>query len=82
MRFCESDAFLLLAADHRQPTPKRAFTPNSLFAPDWKEKENPWVIGRKLFGGIAIANSDVGANAYTDEAINHAYRAVQELPRS
>jgi spermidine dehydrogenase len=58
-----------------------AFTPNSLFDPDWKEEEKPWVIGRQPFGSITIANSDAGANAYTDEAINQAYRAVQELPR-
>jgi len=57
-----------------------AFTANSLFDPDWKEEEKPWVIGRKPFGRITIANSDAGANAYTDEAINQAYRAVQELP--
>ncbi len=59
-----------------------AFTANSLCDPDWKEEEKPWVIGRKAFGRIAIANSDAGANAYADEAINQAYRAVQELPRS
>ena len=57
-----------------------AFTPNSLFDPDWKEEERPWVIGRKPFGRITIANSDAGANAYTNEAIDQAYRAVQELP--
>ena len=59
-----------------------AFTPNPLFDPDWKEEEKPWVIGRKPFGRITIANSDAGANAYTDEAIDQAYRAVNELPRS
>ena len=56
-----------------------AFTPNSLFDPDWKEEEKPWVIGRKPFGRITIANSDAGANAYTNEAIDQAYRAVEEL---
>ena len=56
-----------------------AFAPNPLFDPDWKEEEKPWVIGRKLFGRIAIANSDAGANAYTNEAIDQAYRAVSEL---
>jgi spermidine dehydrogenase len=56
-----------------------AFTPNSLFDPDWKEEEKPWVIGRKPFGKIAIANSDAGASAYSDVAIDQAYRAVQEL---
>jgi len=56
-----------------------AFTPNRLFDPDWKEGEQPWIIGRKLFGKIAIANSDAGANAYTDIAIDEAWRAVSEL---
>ncbi len=58
-----------------------AFTPNPLFDPDWKEEEKPWVIGRKPFGKIAIANSDAGASAYTDVAIDQAGRAVSELLR-
>ncbi len=56
-----------------------AFAPNPLFDPDWKEEEKPWVIGRKPFGKIAIANSDAGASAYTDVAIDQAWRAVGEL---
>src|SRR5258708_3198145 len=56
-----------------------AFTPNALFDPDWKEEEKPWVIGRKRFGSIAIANSDAGADAYTNVAIDQAHRAVAEL---
>jgi spermidine dehydrogenase len=56
-----------------------AFTPNPLFDPDWKEEERPWVIGRKRFGSIAIANSDAGADAYTNVAIDQAHRAVTEL---
>jgi len=56
-----------------------AYTPNSLFDPDWKEEEQPWVIGRKPFGRIAIANSDAGASAYSDVAIDQAWRAVNEL---
>jgi spermidine dehydrogenase len=40
------------------------------------------VIGRKPFGKIAIANSDAGANAYTNEAIDQAHRAVMELTKS
>jgi spermidine dehydrogenase len=56
-----------------------AFTPNALFDPDWKEEEKPWVVGRKVFGRIAIANSDAGADAYTDVAIDQAHRAVHEL---
>jgi spermidine dehydrogenase len=56
-----------------------AYEGNSLFDPEWKEGEQPWVIGRKLFGRIAIANSDAGASAYTDAAIDQAHRAVKEL---
>lgn len=56
-----------------------AYTPFGLDTPDWKEGEEPWVLGRKPFGRIAIANSDAGANAYTDVAIDQAYRAVGEL---
>jgi spermidine dehydrogenase len=37
------------------------------------------VIGRQRFGRITIANSDSGAAAYTDSAINQARRAVDEL---
>jgi spermidine dehydrogenase len=56
-----------------------AYTPNSLFEPDWKDGEQPWIVGRKPFGRIAIANSDAGVSAYTDVAIDQAYRAVGEL---
>ena len=56
-----------------------AYGYNPLFDPDWKEGEQPWVVGRKPFGRIAIANSDAGASAYTDTAIDQAYRAVQEV---
>ncbi len=40
----------------------------------------PNVIGRKPFGNITIANSDSAARAYTDAAIDEAWRAVLELP--
>ena len=40
----------------------------------------PNVLGRVAFGRITIANSDSAARAYTDAAIDEAYRAVQELP--
>jgi spermidine dehydrogenase len=40
----------------------------------------PNVVGRAPFGHITIANSDSAARAYTDAAIDEAYRAVQELP--
>jgi spermidine dehydrogenase len=56
-----------------------AFTPFGLDLPEWKPGEQPWVVGRQRFGRIAIANSDAGASAYTDTAIDQAYRAVGEL---
>ncbi len=56
-----------------------AYGYNPLFDPDWKEEEKPWIVGRQPFGQIAIANSDAGASAYTDAAIDQAYRAVTEL---
>ncbi|HET7291734.1 MAG TPA: FAD/NAD(P)-binding protein [Vicinamibacteria bacterium] len=59
-----------------------AYEPNSLFDPEWAEGEQPWVVGRRRFGAIAIANSDAGASAYTDVAIDQAFRAVGEITRS
>jgi spermidine dehydrogenase len=52
---------------------------NSLFDPEWPPGEAPHEIGRTRFGRIAIANSDAGAAAYTDSAIDQAHRAVTEL---
>jgi spermidine dehydrogenase len=56
-----------------------AFYPNPLFDPEWKPGEEPWVVGRQPFGRIAIANSDAGAEAETDAAIDQAHRAVREI---
>jgi spermidine dehydrogenase len=52
---------------------------NPLFDPEWPYGEQPHILGRKPFGRITIANSDSGATAYTDVAIDQAYRAVSEL---
>ena len=52
---------------------------NPLFDPEWPEQERPNVIGRQRFGRIAIANTDAAATAYTDQAIDQAWRAVGEL---
>ncbi len=52
---------------------------NPLFDPEWPAGQAPHEIGRKRFGRITFANSDSGATAYTDVAINQAYRAVNEL---
>ncbi len=52
---------------------------NPLFDPEWAPGQAPHEVGRKRFGRITIANSDSAATAYTDAAINQAYRAVNEL---
>jgi spermidine dehydrogenase len=57
-----------------------AYEYNALFDPDWPAGQQPCEIARKPFGRITIANSDAAAAAYTDQAIDQAYRAVQELP--
>jgi spermidine dehydrogenase len=56
-----------------------AYEYNSLWDPDWPEGQRPCQIARKRFGRITIANSDAAAAAYTDQAIDQAYRAVQEV---
>jgi spermidine dehydrogenase len=56
-----------------------AYEYNYLFDPHWAPGQAPHEIGRARFGRIAIANSDSGAAAYTDSAIDQAHRAVQEL---
>ena len=57
-----------------------AYQYNSLWDPFWLNGGPlPCVEARKPFGRIAIANADADAYAYTDCAINQAYRAVKEL---
>jgi spermidine dehydrogenase len=51
----------------------------SLFDPEWKAGQAPHEIGRQPFGNIHIANSDAGAFAYTNEAIDQGWRAVSEI---
>ena len=60
-----------------------AYEYNSLWDPFWLEGgETPCEVARRPYGRIAIANADAGAYAYTDEAINQAYRAVGEITKS
>jgi spermidine dehydrogenase len=60
-----------------------AYEYNSLFDDFWLQGgETPCQVARKPFGRLAIANADADAYAYTDCAIDQAYRAVQELKRN
>ena len=56
-----------------------AYTYDTLADPDVPPEERPHVIGRKRFGRITIANSDAGAAAFTNQAIDEANRSVQEI---
>ena len=56
-----------------------AYEYNYLFDPVWPPGQAPHELGRARFGRIAIANSDSGAAAYTDSAIDQAHRAVGDL---
>ena len=59
-----------------------AYEYNSLFDDFWLNGgETPCQVARRPFGRITIANADADAYAYTDCAIDQAYRAVQELKR-
>jgi len=59
-----------------------AYQYNSLSDEFWLEGgETPCQAARKPFGRLAIANSDADAYAYTDCAIDQAYRAVRELKK-
>jgi spermidine dehydrogenase len=52
---------------------------NSLWDKGFDADHTPNLVARRRFGRIAIANSDAGFAAYTDSAIDQAYRAVGEL---
>ncbi|MBS0367097.1 MAG: NAD(P)-binding protein [Proteobacteria bacterium] len=52
---------------------------NSLWNKEVPEAQRPEVVGRAPFGRIHVANSDAGAAAYTDSAIDQAHRAMQEI---
>ena len=46
---------------------------------DWNDERYPHVQARKPLGRIAIANSDAGASAMMETAIEQAWRAVGDL---
>jgi spermidine dehydrogenase len=55
-----------------------AYSADSLFDPE-TEGPQPYEIARRRCGSVAIANSDAGWNSYTHEAIDQAWRAINEL---
>jgi spermidine dehydrogenase len=60
-----------------------AYEYNSLFDSFWLEGgETPCSVARQPYGRIAIANADADAYAYTDSAMDQAYRAVGEITKA
>jgi spermidine dehydrogenase len=55
-----------------------SYDANTLFDPA-PQGPPPYEVGRRRCGNVTIANADAGWNAYTHEAIDQAWRAVQEL---
>jgi len=56
-----------------------AYTYDTLADPDVPPEQRPHIIGRQRLGRVTIANSDAGAAAFTNQAIDEANRAVHEL---
>jgi len=56
-----------------------AYWHNPLSGDVYEEEDAPNVIGRRSLGRIAIANSDAGADASMDVAIDQAHRAITEI---
>jgi len=46
---------------------------------EWPEEKRTWVVGRKRFGRISIANADAASDAMAEAAMGEAERAVQEV---
>jgi spermidine dehydrogenase len=55
-----------------------AYTYDTLGDPEMAEAKRPHILGRQLFGRIAVANADSGAAAFTNTAFDQAERAVQD----
>jgi spermidine dehydrogenase len=55
-----------------------AYSADSLFDAQ-ADGAQPYEIARRRCGNVTIANSDAGWNSYTHEAIDQAWRAVNEL---
>jgi spermidine dehydrogenase len=57
-----------------------AYEYRDLYDPTFPYGKAPHHIARRPWGNVAIANADAGASAYLGNAVDQAYRSVQELP--
>jgi spermidine dehydrogenase len=53
-----------------------------LYDPEFPNGKAPHYIARRPWGNVTIANADAAASAYLGNAVDQAYRSVQELPAS
>ena len=56
-----------------------AYRYNPKFDSGYEKNKYPHIVGRQRLGRITIANSDAGASASINAAIDQAYRAISEL---
>jgi spermidine dehydrogenase len=56
-----------------------AYRYNPKFDSGYEKNKYPHIVGRQRLGRITIANSDAGASASIDAAIDQAHRAIAEL---
>jgi len=59
-----------------------AYEYRDLYDPEFPKGKAPHYLARRPWGNVAIANADAGASAYLGNAVDQAYRSVQELPAS
>ena len=59
-----------------------AYEYRDLYDPVFPDGKAPHQIARRPWGNVAIANADAGASAYLGNAVDQAYRSIQELPAS
>ena len=58
-----------------------AYMNSPLFDTGYEKDEYPHIVGRQRLGRISIANSDAGASASINAAIDQAHRAISEINR-
>ncbi len=56
-----------------------AYTYDTLNDPDMPLEQRPHILGRKRFGLVSVAGEDAGAASFTNQAMDEANRAVEEL---
>ena len=59
-----------------------AYEYRDLYDPVFPTGKAPHHVARRPWGNVAMANADAGASAYLGNAVDQAYRSIQDLPAS